>query len=348
MAIDASTHLFWITSRAAGTTALIFASASVGYGLMMGGKLIKGSNADRRVIHEVLALCTMLAIAVHGLALFGDSYLHPSMVDITVPFAMPYSRIFTTLGIIAGWSLILLGLSFYFRARIGMSRWKVIHRFTLLARLGGAEIERAGYARHFDADPVPLTSALALAPPRTPAAPHPPSRWRSLRVDPRAGTLSRPPGLRLDGGGIAKGLFADVLAQALARHLSFAVDCGGDMRLGGRDGVRRPVLVESPFDGTVIHRFERSAGAVATSGIGRRSWLDPCGRPAHHLLDPVHGTARLHRHRPGHRPRADGAGGGDALEGGAARRSGQCRGMASPRGRGRLRRRQLPRAHASC
>ncbi len=30
-------------------------------------------------------------------------------------------------------------------------------------------------------------------------------------------------------------------------------------------------------------------GAVATSGIGRRSWLGPDGRPAHHLLDPATG-----------------------------------------------------------
>jgi thiamine biosynthesis lipoprotein len=28
---------------------------------------------------------------------------------------------------------------------------------------------------------------------------------------------------------------------------------------------------------------------VATSGIGRRAWLGPDGRPAHHLLDPATG-----------------------------------------------------------
>lgn len=137
MITETSAHLFWITSRAAGTTALIFSSASVGYGLMMGGRLIKGSNADRRVLHEVLALGTLLAIAVHGLALLGDSYLHPSVLDITLPFAMSYQQIYSTLGILAGWGLILLGLSFYLRTRIGMARWKIIHRFTLLAWLGG-------------------------------------------------------------------------------------------------------------------------------------------------------------------------------------------------------------------
>jgi thiamine biosynthesis lipoprotein len=29
---------------------------------------------------------------------------------------------------------------------------------------------------------------------------------------------------------------------------------------------------------------------VATSGIGRRSWIDARGRPAHHILDPATGA----------------------------------------------------------
>jgi thiamine biosynthesis lipoprotein len=39
----------------------------------------------------------------------------------------------------------------------------------------------------------------------------------------------------------------------------------------------------------VLHTFALADGGVATSGIGRRSWLDARGRPAHHLLDPATG-----------------------------------------------------------
>jgi thiamine biosynthesis lipoprotein len=46
------------------------------------------------------------------------------------------------------------------------------------------------------------------------------------------------------------------------------------------------VHVASPFDDSLLHTFELTRAAVATSGIGRRSWLRPDGRPAHHLLDP--------------------------------------------------------------
>jgi thiamine biosynthesis lipoprotein len=151
------------------------------------------------------------------------------------------------------------------------------------------EIERAGYGSHFDEPPVPLARALALAPPRAPAHAAAARRWREIEVDRAAGTVTRPPGLGLDSGGIAKGLFADGLAALLREYDGFAVDCGGDLRLGGAAGVTRPVQVASPFDDSILHTFGLSRGGVATSGIGKRSWLDAEGRPAHHLLDPSTG-----------------------------------------------------------
>lgn len=127
------THLFWITSRAAGITALLLASLSVGFGLLMGGKLMKRIGPDRRTIHEVLSLSVIVAIAVHGLALIGDNYMRPSLLDVTLPFVWSYKPLSTSIGIVAGWALILLGLSYYLRNRIGSKRWATIHRFTLLA-----------------------------------------------------------------------------------------------------------------------------------------------------------------------------------------------------------------------
>src|ERR1700682_3785431 len=59
-----------------------------------------------------------------------------------------------------------------------------------------AEIERAGYGEHFDAASVPLERALALVPARAPRAPSPAGRWREVTVDRKAGTVTRPPGVR--------------------------------------------------------------------------------------------------------------------------------------------------------
>ena len=137
MTTNPSTHLFWITSRAAGTAALVLSSLAVSYGLMMGAKLLKRTGPDRRNIHEILSLSTMAAIAVHGLALLGDKYLHPSLADIALPFVSSYKTLATSAGIVAGWAIVLLGLSYYVRTRIGTRRWKMIHRFTLLALVLG-------------------------------------------------------------------------------------------------------------------------------------------------------------------------------------------------------------------
>jgi methionine sulfoxide reductase heme-binding subunit len=130
-------YQFWITSRAAGFAALILASLAVSLGLLMSTKLLKGRGADLRATHEILSLSTIVAIVLHGVALLGDGYLHPSLADISIPFVSSYKTIWTTLGILGGWALVLLGLSYYARRRIGAARWRKFHRFTALAWLAG-------------------------------------------------------------------------------------------------------------------------------------------------------------------------------------------------------------------
>jgi sulfoxide reductase heme-binding subunit YedZ len=136
---SAGPHLFWITSRAAGTAALVLASLSVSAGLLIGGRLLRGPGRaiDLRVAHEALSLATLIAIAVHGLALLGDGFLRPSPIDIAVPFVGRYRPLWTGVGIVAGWALAALGLSYYARGRIGAARWRAAHRFTALAWIAG-------------------------------------------------------------------------------------------------------------------------------------------------------------------------------------------------------------------
>ena len=140
-------------------------------------------------------------------------------------------------------------------------------------------LEDAGYATsRVGVEPAPLHDALRAAPARRPATAG--TRWREVHVDHAAGTIARPPGLRLDLGGSAKGLAADWAARRLAPYGRFAVDCGGDVRLGGTHDVRVRGTRES---------VRVTDGAVATSGLDRRVWQRPDGAYAHHLLDPSTG-----------------------------------------------------------
>jgi len=137
MYTDPTPHLFWITSRAAGFVALTAASLAVSAGLLMSTKLLKGRTLDLRTVHEILSLTTIVAIVVHAVALLGDKFLHPSIADIAIPFVSGYKTGWMTLGIVSGWAVIALGLSYYVRRWVGATRWRKLHRFTALAWIGG-------------------------------------------------------------------------------------------------------------------------------------------------------------------------------------------------------------------
>jgi sulfoxide reductase heme-binding subunit YedZ len=130
---DVAPHIFWITSRAAGSAALVLSSVGVCVGLLMGGRFVRGRGLDLRAAHETISIATLVAIVLHAVALLGDSFMHPSVADIAIPFVSSYQSVWTTVGILAGWSAILLGLSFYGRRWIGQRRWRSMHRFTVLA-----------------------------------------------------------------------------------------------------------------------------------------------------------------------------------------------------------------------
>jgi thiamine biosynthesis lipoprotein len=103
--------------------------------------------------------------------------------------------------------------------------------------------------------------------------------WASVSVEGQA--VRRPPGTRLDSGGLGKGLAADLMAAPLAACATWAIDCGGDLRLGGLDAHERAIEIAHPDGGPPIHRLRLARGAVATSGVTRRAW-----RAGHHLIDP--------------------------------------------------------------
>ena len=162
---------------------------------------------------------------------------------------------------------------------------------------------QAGYDRSFDQ----LDHLGHLArPARTGAAgggieptaddrpPTPPPGPVGIVVDREHARIELPDGVRLDLGGLGKGLAADVLvAQLMADGCEGAcANVGGDVRVSGRGpaGASWVVGIEDPFlPGTELTRVGFDEGAVATSASVRRRWVGPGGEPAHHLIDPATG-----------------------------------------------------------
>jgi thiamine biosynthesis lipoprotein len=176
---------------------------------------------------------------------------------------------------------------------VGASVWAARQSGGLVDPTLVDELERAGYAdsRAAVCSGDLLTEALRTAPPRRPAGASARSSWRKIHVDAGQGTVTRPPGVRIDSGATGKGLAADALAHRFAGYSRFAVDCAGDVRIGGPDASRRPypVAVEHPLTCDAAHTFMVAGGGIATSGIGSRIWPTGDGGFAHHLLDPATG-----------------------------------------------------------
>lgn len=129
--------IWWLVSRAAGVIALLLVSLSVLIGLAMANKLVRRPGLKRSVAraHEHIALTALAALGAHGLALLGDTWLRPGWRGIALPFAMSYRPLFTGVGIIGGYLMLLLGPSFYLRRRIGARRWRKVHTTIAVAWL---------------------------------------------------------------------------------------------------------------------------------------------------------------------------------------------------------------------
>lgn len=139
----------------------------------------------------------------------------------------------------------------------------------------------AGYDRSFD--DVPRDA------PRPPDSVTPrPSAWDEIALDDGDQTITLPPAVGLDLGGIAKGWTVDRAAELLASFAGFGVDAGGDLYCHGRQADGRPwtVGVEDPRnpDRDLIVLAIHDHG-VATSTSARRTWRRGLDQ-MHHLIDP--------------------------------------------------------------
>ena len=110
-----------------------------------------------------------------------------------------------------------------------------------------------------------------------------------VKFDEGARTITRPRGIRLDFGGVAKGWAAHQAMLRLSQFGPALMNSGGDVATSGRlrDGSPWEVGVFKPFDrsGDYLEMIHLAGGAVATSSTDRRHWKQG-GQTRHHIIDP--------------------------------------------------------------
>jgi thiamine biosynthesis lipoprotein len=148
-------------------------------------------------------------------------------------------------------------------------------------------LDRVGYDRSFELVP-PVTDLAVQCARRAPG-------FARVEVDRDAARVRLPRGVRLDLGGLGKGLAADLVARgALDRGARSAfVSLGGDQRARGEPppGGSWPVPVEDPLDETrLAFVYPLVDGAIVTSSRRYRAWRRG-RREYHHIIDPSTGDS---------------------------------------------------------
>ncbi len=126
----AGVALAWSVDRAAGIAAMVLAGATLVVGLLQVDRSARRHLAplEHHALHEGLSIAALVALAIHGLAVAFDPFLHAGLLPALIPFDVSYRPVATGIGQLAGYGLVALGLSFYLRRRIGTARWRAAHR----------------------------------------------------------------------------------------------------------------------------------------------------------------------------------------------------------------------------
>jgi thiamine biosynthesis lipoprotein len=145
------------------------------------------------------------------------------------------------------------------------------------------DLKRVGYDRSMD-DMRANGVSSSFAPKRTSQP-----GFGEMVLDRSDRRVYLPPDLEIDLGGIAKGWIVDRATQILNHYVPICgVSAGGDILFRGQpsDGMDWDVYLEDPREPTqMIAQFHLPSGAVATSSIMKRSWIQ--GKlTRHHVIDP--------------------------------------------------------------
>ena len=140
------------------------------------------------------------------------------------------------------------------------------------------QLVRLGYDRSFDDLPAVRFD------PVTPTEPG--GKWRGIRVDPVRRSVTLPVGIKLDFGGVAKGMAVDAALKKLRGNGidTALVNAGGDLAVLGfpPDMESWPIAVPGWNQSWTLPLRPR---AIATSGIARHHWWQG-NALLHNLIDP--------------------------------------------------------------
>jgi predicted ferric reductase len=132
---NAWSNLDWAIARSGGFTAFALLALAVMVGLALSLKWQSPAKWPRLInneLHNFLTLLSTIFVGIHVLAIWLDPFTHFGWYEVFIPFLTAYRTFWTSLGIVALYLGIAIGISTLLRPRIGYRWWRRLHVFTLL------------------------------------------------------------------------------------------------------------------------------------------------------------------------------------------------------------------------
>lgn len=128
---------FWILARATGIVAYGALAATIVAGLVLKGRPIRALRpASVMDLHRFLSLLGLMAVGLHGAALFLDETIEIPAAGFLVPGLVPYRPLWTGIGVLTAELMLVIHLSFRWRQRIGVRVWRRLHFATYAVFVG--------------------------------------------------------------------------------------------------------------------------------------------------------------------------------------------------------------------
>ncbi|WP_379152548.1 ferric reductase-like transmembrane domain-containing protein [Paenibacillus sp. sgz5001063] len=122
----------WTTVRAAGFTSYLLLFLAVTAGLLQGEPWVKGQRrVQLNLIHQWTGWFGLLFGLVHGLVLTYDQNVGYSLFELAIPFASHHEPLWTGLGTLSFYMLLLILISSDMIRTIGKKLWRAIHFLAL-------------------------------------------------------------------------------------------------------------------------------------------------------------------------------------------------------------------------
>jgi predicted ferric reductase len=125
----------WLLSRAAGVTAFAALFLDVALGLALStraadGWVARGVSVE---LHRWLSSSALALLALHAGLLTADHVVRFDVLDALVPGVSAWRPLAVSLGVLAAWAVVVVQLSFSWRARLGPKAWRALHALSFPA-----------------------------------------------------------------------------------------------------------------------------------------------------------------------------------------------------------------------